>query len=141
MKLKHLTSLLFVVLLMNSCEEFWADCVLWPAKAIFVTENIPRASVNQEYYGFIDGGVKNDSDDRQYQYTYEFNGSLPEGLSYYTHRHRFIIEGTPTVAGKFEFTLSLTILSPDAYTYDDDYDHSFCQEHTNTKKYTLIVRP
>ena len=103
MKQGSFISLLILVALIQAC------CVVERLK--FDNSTVPPAILNQEYKVIITASVKNNAFDDSYLYDLSSSGSLPAGLELIKdeeHR-RFIIQGTPTEYGLFEFKLKAAI--------------------------------
>ena len=76
--------------------------------------------------------IKNEPEDNNYDYYYDFSGDLPEGLEVYTDYRTFIIEGTPLVQGTFNFTVYLVVDPPEYYDEDSgEYEDSLCSDSTS----------
>lgn len=73
----------------------------------FSIDQVPVAILNQEYNVIITAYVSNNPADDSFEYTFEFTGNLPDGLTLITdpENRRVIIQGTPIELGSFDFIL------------------------------------
>ncbi|WP_299683030.1 hypothetical protein [uncultured Tenacibaculum sp.] len=132
-------ALLIVVLLFVSCDEFFEDCIFFPAKAEIRTTRIDKVKVGEEYYQEIEGRVKNGHGNFHYSFDV---GRVPEGLSYYKLGNKLMLEGKPVESGIYNVSVEL-IIEEDCYSTIDD-DESDCDNicfdnNTAKKNYSLII--
>ncbi|WP_323787770.1 hypothetical protein [Psychroserpens sp.] len=91
------------------------------------------------YYEEVTTEINNEPRDNDYGYNYDFYGELPNGLQMVTNYRTVSFEGTPEVAGTFNFTLYLYVDPPLSYDYDSEqYEDSLCSESTS-KDFTITI--
>ncbi len=111
--------------LLISCEDI-LECIINQRPEI-PNKNFDSGYANHFYSDSFTSEIKNEPQDNDYDYYYEFYGDLPEGLEFYTDYRKVIIEGTPLEQGTFEFTIYLDV-DPPMY-YDEDsgqYEDTLC---------------
>jgi len=123
--MKFFLLLLFTVLTFYSCEtvidEVFEDCLLFQAKPRMQSNTNPTGRVSTTYFSEIVGYVKNHDDDN-FNYDFELDGDLPNGLRYQSCENVFKIYGAPTETGVFSFDVIMTISQDENVSSSDDSD-------------------
>ncbi|GLB53023.1 hypothetical protein NBRC110019_20630 [Neptunitalea chrysea] len=110
------------------------DCIFWPAKPNIKTNNIPSGYFNTYYYAEIEAEIENDPDDLQYHYDFDWDGTIPAGLSYWVHNNKFFLEGYPSQTGRFSFTVYVYVEPPYEGNYDEWDDDNICLNNDTASK-------
>jgi Putative Ig domain len=97
-------------------EAVW-DCIDYDGPE-FVTAALPSGTVGQAYTAVITAEIVREPYDDDFHYSFELRGQLPPGLEFRDPKGGRHIElvGTPTTAGNYSFTLSVSIPMYDAAT-------------------------
>jgi hypothetical protein len=97
-------------------EAVW-DCIDYDGPD-FVTASLPSGTVGQAYTAVITAEIVREPYDDDYRYSFELHGQLPPGLEFRDpHGGRHIeLVGTPSTAGNYSFTLSVSIPTYDPVT-------------------------
>jgi hypothetical protein len=90
-----------------SCDEVF-ECVLGLEPEINET-NIEQGFVDEPYFDTISAEIKNEPFDNAYDYYFEVVGDLPEGIDVLFFYRRIELSGIPLEAGRFNFTVYLTV--------------------------------
>ncbi len=137
---------LVVALALSGCEiiqDQLLDC-LDDDGPEFDLAVLPHAVLNQVYSITITARIRHEPNDKRWDYKIAFGGALPQGLNYRDdgNERTFVIEGTPTEHGTFNFTLSVDVDNPYVYEYstNDFYDDgdNLCFTH-HEQGYVLSV--
>ena len=137
--MKRLFPLLLVFCLFTflNCDDF-LDCVV-NRRPELPDKSFAVGPIGSYYYEEFDAQIKNEPQDNDYGYEFDLDGNLPDGLGMVVNYRTVSIEGTPTTAGTYRFTIFLYVDPP--LTYDDEndtYDDPLCSESTS-KEYTIII--
>lgn len=128
---------LILCFLFFGCEDI-LECIINKRPEI-PNKNFVVGYVNHFYTDDFKSEIKNEPQDNDYDYYYEFYGDLPEGLEFYTDYRTVIIEGTPLEQGTFEFTIYLNVDPPEYYDEDSDqYEDSLCTDSTS-KEFSITI--
>lgn len=76
-----------------------------PGGPVFLTGNLPAATVGRAYSVTIEVGISQEPDDDDFDYTFTVGSTLPPGLltTQIAKERRITIAGTPTTTGTFDF--------------------------------------
>ncbi|WP_156113410.1 hypothetical protein [Wocania ichthyoenteri] len=133
--------LLFSFFTISSCENV-IDCII-NVRPVLSDKRLAIGGVNQFYSEIISAEIKNEPRDNAYEYYYDIRGDIPEGLGVTIDYRDIFIEGTPTKAGRYTFTVHLDVDPPNGYYYDEDgnerYDDSLCSDSTS-RTYTIAIK-
>lgn len=125
----------------TSCENV-IDCII-NVRPVLSEKRLAIGGVNQYYSEIISAEIKNEPRDNAYEYYYSISGNIPDGLKVVIDYRDIYIEGTPTKAGRYTFTVHLDVDPPNGYYYDEfgneRYDDSLCSDSTS-KTYTIAIR-
>lgn len=137
---------LALCLLSSGCEliiDEAYDC-LDNDKPEFDVKTLPEATLNEEYSAEITAYLVREPNDSWYQYEFELDGDLPQGVELITadYSRTALIYGVPTEYGDFKFNLKVRVFEPDS-RYEDDsesYDDGddLCS-NTVDRDYHLVV--
>lgn len=137
---QSLTILIFSILLI-SCEDT-LDCII-NVRPVLPHKSLEVGLVGRYYSETITAEIKNEPRDNDYEYYFDINGKIPEGLHVIFDYRDVIIEGTPLKSGRFTFTIYLDVDPPYSYYYDDfgneRYDDALCSDNTS-KSYTIAIK-
>lgn len=133
MKATRLFSLLFVFLVLVSCEDA-LECALGIRPEINETA-ITTAFVDEVYEQRITAEVNNTANDNAYNYFFEVYGDLPAGIDVLFLAREIRIVGTPLEAGNFDFTVFLWVERFENGFYDTS---PTCGDEVSTN-FTLVV--
>lgn len=125
----------------TNCENV-VDCII-NVRPVLSDEKLAFGGVNQYYSEKIYAEIKNEPQDNAYNYYFDVRGNIPDGLDVIIDYREVFIEGTPTKAGRYTFTVYLDVDPPDGYYYDEDgnerYDDSLCSDSTS-RTYTIAIK-
>jgi len=112
----------------SGCEllsEEINECIFKIAPKI-PDKNLRQGQVGIPYMETIDAFIKN-ADDDAFDYRFDVNGKLPDGLNFRSEGRIFIISGTPKIAGTVEFQVRVELVDAiygpgDGFCFGKDYD-------------------
>jgi len=139
--MKRLLPLLLVFSLFSftNCEDF-LDCIV-NRRPELPNKEFGVGDLQTYYYEEFDAQIKNEPRDNDYDYEFEIQGNLPEGLQMVVNYRTVSIEGLPTFPGTYTFTVFLYVYPPVNYDFDtNQYDDPLCSESTS-KEYTITINP
>ena len=132
--------LLFSFFTFNSCENV-VDCII-NVRPVLSDKTLPIGGVNQYYSEVISAEIKNEPQDNAYDYYFDVRGKIPDGLEVIYDYRDIFIEGMPTRAGRYTFTVYLDVDAPYGYYYDEfgneRYDDALCSDSTS-RTYTIVI--
>jgi len=132
MRRTYFLTILFLSLL--SCDEVF-ECMLGLEPEIN-EPSVDQAFIGEPYFDTISAEVKNEPFDNAYDYYFDVVGELPEGIDILFFYRRIELTGTPTEAGRFNFTVYLTVES-----FDDGFvDTSPTCKDEVSRDFTLLVK-
>ncbi len=141
MKQSILIILLFSFFSFNSCENV-VDCII-NVRPVLSDKKLAIGGVNQYYSEIISAQIKNEPQDNAYDYYFDVRGKIPDGLEVIIDYRDVYIEGMPTKAGRYTFTVYLDVDPLNEYYYDEygnqRYDDSLCTDSTS-KTYTIAIK-
>lgn len=126
-------TLLLCSLFLAGCDAL--DCVINDHPE-FSRNSVREATLNQVYEDAIRASISNSIDDHQYNYTWSFEGELPEGISTETSAREFRFSGTPTELGDFPF--QLTVVARASTVDPDEAPGNLCSD-TESREMVLSV--
>lgn len=126
--IKLIITALSLVFFMSGCEllsEEINECISKIAPKL-PDKNLRQGQVGVPYMETIDAFIKN-ADDDAFDYRFDVNGELPQGLTFNSEGRIFIISGTPAVAGTIEFQVRVELIDAisgpgDGFCFAKDYD-------------------
>lgn len=125
----------------TSCENV-IDCII-NVRPVLSDNRLAIGSVNEYYSDKIFAEIKNEPRDNTYEYYFDVRGKIPDGLEVNFDYREIFIEGMPTKAGRYTFTVYLDVDPPNGYYYDEDgnerYDDSLCSDSTS-RTYTIAIK-
>ncbi|OUS00755.1 hypothetical protein A9Q86_08325 [Flavobacteriales bacterium 33_180_T64] len=136
---RFLSLLLFLSLVtFTSCEDI-LECVVFGRSPELPDTSFDVGLVNLYYYEEFDAEIKNEPRDNDYEYFFEIDGYLPDGLEMNVSHRTVSIEGSPQSPGSFTFSVFLYVDPPLSYDSEtDEYDENMCSTSTS-KEYTIII--
>ena len=141
MKQSILIILLFSFFSFNSCENV-VDCII-NVRPVLSDKKLAIGGVNQYYSEIISAQIKNEPQDDAYDYYFDVRGEIPDGLEVIIDYRDVYIEGMPTKAGRYTFTVYLDVDALNEYYYDENgnerFDDSLCTDNTS-KTYTIAIK-
>ena len=131
--MKRTLLICFSFFVLFSCDEVF-ECILGLEPEINET-SIAQANINEPYLQAITGEVTNEPFDNDYDYFFEVVGEHPEGIEILYFYRRIELVGTPLEAGRFNFTVYLSVES-----FEDGFvDPSPTCNDEVSRTYTLLV--
>lgn len=130
---KHRNSVLLGVIIFSvfGCGDpfdFIQDLARHP---VLEVESLPAGRVYVLYSGVLVASMKNDPNDDSYAYRFSIvSGSLPPGIAMARSGRWVLLDGTPTVSGRFTFEIQTTVY----FSPPDSGD----SESTNTD-FTIVI--
>lgn len=125
----------------TNCENV-VDCII-NVRPVLSDKTLAIGGVNQYYSEIINAEIKNEPQDNAYEYYFDVRGNIPDGLDVIIDYRDVFIEGMPTKAGRYTFTVYLDVDPPNGYYYDEygneRYDDSLCSDSTS-KTYTIAIK-
>ncbi len=141
MKQFLLIILLFSFFTFNSCENV-VDCII-NVRPVLSDKKLAIGGVNQYYSEIISAEIKNEPQDNAYDYYFDVRGKIPDGLEVIIDYRDVFIEGMPTRAGRYTFTVYLDVDALNEYYYDENgnqrFDDALCTDSTS-KTYTIAIK-
>lgn len=107
MNIKLHTLLALTVLAGTGCESA-IDCLDNDGPE-FLTRQISDPILNQVYSETITVAINNEPRDDNFQYDFQFSGGLPAGLTGSSIGRRYLLNGTPTEQGTYQFTVFVSV--------------------------------
>jgi len=93
----------------------------------FSKNSVSKATLNQVFEDTIRVSISNSYMDSEYNYTFDLQGDLPQGISYETSAREISFFGTPTELG--DFPLQLSVVAAGRSTFDiDDEPEGLCSD-------------
>lgn len=104
----------------------------------FSSSTVPSAVLNQEYLTRVRVRINNEPNDDRYSYIFDFDGDLPDGITWSQDEseREIIIYGTPTQLGTFRFTFTVTAELPER---DSEEEPDLCVSSAS-EDFQIIVR-
>lgn len=124
--------LIFLVgFITSSCEDIVNNLIECGVKDVELKAKVlKKATLNQNYFEVIKAGVKNDNDDDSYQYSFSYDGALPDGITASSSGRSFELRGIATEVGTFTFQVNVDVAFGS--------DTATCYESASNS-YTLVV--
>lgn len=129
----------------NSCDEFVDDIINetiigcnsynYP---VINSKQLKDGRVDEFYSDYVSAEIKNDpNDDSDYDYQFNVNGRLPEGVSWSVEGRKVFFEGIPITSGLFEFTVEVWAEVHEEWWYDEDIPE-LCNDYAS-KDFTIVI--
>lgn len=142
MNLKAVTLIVLTLLSCSSCELYYlhyTDCGYYDEPR-FNRAILNQPVLNQTYADQVRLLLDDDSHIDSYDYSFEFAGGLPAGITYYQNGRSIYFEGTATSQGTYSLliTASVRYRIYDRYYYN--YSRDYCTYRT-AQNFQLTVKP
>ena len=79
---------------------------------------LPSPVLNQYYDEGVSVSIRNEPYDDKFIYSYDFSGSLPEGIQIDIDDRSFRLIGTPIETGEYQFSISVKVEDSTPYSND-----------------------
>jgi hypothetical protein len=128
-----------LALVVGCGEDNDDSCDMIHALSIYATlhiESLPDGQVAVPYQGRVHASIENDPSDDSYDYHFSIDsGHLPPGVAMRQDHRVLYLEGTPTMAGAFRFTLKVDATPPT----DPGSLYNSCPDEVADKDLTITV--
>lgn len=125
----------------HSCE-ITDDCIFFQAKPRMNTITESAGAIGVTFFSEVVGYVRN-HEDEDFEYDFELDGDLPNGIRYETCDNTFKLYGAPTQSGVFTFDLIMNISQEDNVSNGDGTDSDdICPFNVQeTKSFSITISP
>lgn len=139
---KWLLIFLFGAFLLHSCDQIVEEVLGEAVDCIFPHKPELRAQLNdgklgEPYSGSITASIKNTPNEDDFDFEFQFMGSLPDGVQYTFFDQNVRISGTPQEAGTFRFSVTVSIFD----TREDSNDGTCFGDNTTSEEYVIVIQP
>ena len=124
----------------HSCE-LTDDCLFFEAKPRMSAITESNGAVGVTYFSEVIGSVRNHKDGN-FDYDFEINGNLPNGIRYEACDNLFKLYGAPTQSGVFTFEVVMSISQEDNVSNGDGTDSDdICPFNVQeSKSFSITIR-
>ena len=133
MKSFRFVPILIGLFLFFGCDDV-LSCIV-PREPELKNNKFPIGSTETYYYAEVNAEIRNEPQDNDYDYYFDFEEPLPPGLDYYVNYRTISIEGQPELPGIYQITLLLYVEGP----FRDAAENVLLCENSISKTFTLIV--
>jgi hypothetical protein len=132
---------LIAIFFISGCDFIYlhySDCAYYNGPR-FDRNSLNQPVLNQQYFDRVRVSFDGDGHIDDYDYRFEFSGSLPPGLSFHQDQRNIYFEGAAIAQGTYTFTVSAVARYEirDRHLYFSD---AYCRYRTN-QDFLLTVDP